>query len=363
MGRTHKLAILAAAAMFVAGAALADVKGGVDAWTRGDYAAAVKAWEAPAASGDADAMFNLAQAYKLGRGVPQDLSKAERLYTTAAGKGHLQAADSLGLLLFQRGERARALPYLSAASDRGDPRAQYLLGIAHFNGDGVPKDWVRAYALVNLAQQGGVEAAKPALAQMDKYVPIEQRQQAVQLTGELAAQAQARRASQLAAADLGTTIPSANTPRIAATTALPLPLPTLVTAGRAVSVAACAAACASPRTAGADYTRPTAAPTLAATPTRPVAMVEPPRVPVTAAPGSPIGGVWKIQLGAFGVAANADALWARVRARPEVAGHARINARAGAVTKLQAGGYPSQAAALAACRGLSSGGFTCIATR
>ena len=57
-----------------------QVKAGVDAWSNGDYATAVKAWQAPAAAGDADAMFNLAQAYKLGRGVPQDLAKAEALY-------------------------------------------------------------------------------------------------------------------------------------------------------------------------------------------------------------------------------------------------------------------------------------------
>ena len=68
------------------------------------------------------------------------------------------------MLLFQRGERAKALPYVSAASDRGDPRAQYLLGIANFNGDNVPKDWVRAYALVTLAQQQGLPQAATGAA-------------------------------------------------------------------------------------------------------------------------------------------------------------------------------------------------------
>ena len=42
---------------------------GVDAWTRGDFPAAVKEWQAGAARGDADAQFNLGQAYKLGKGV------------------------------------------------------------------------------------------------------------------------------------------------------------------------------------------------------------------------------------------------------------------------------------------------------
>jgi cell division septation protein DedD len=81
------------------------------------------------------------------------------------------------------------------------------------------------------------------------------------------------------------------------------------------------------------------------------------------APAASASGAWKIQLGAFGVASNADALWNRIKGRPELAGHPRINARAGAVTKLQAGGFASQAEAQSACSRLTSAGFTCIATR
>jgi TPR repeat protein len=131
--------------------ALADVKAGVDAWSRGDFAAAVAAWQLPATQGDSDAQFDLAQAYRLGRGVRPDLARAEELFGKAAAQGHINASDYYGLLLFQRGERARALPYITAAADRGEPRAQYLLGIANFNGDTVPKNWVRGYALVSLA--------------------------------------------------------------------------------------------------------------------------------------------------------------------------------------------------------------------
>ena len=150
---------LAMALAMVTAPAQADVKAGVDAWTKGDFEMAVGEWLGPATQGDADAQFNLAQAYKLGRGVKPDLAKAEELFGKAAAQGHWQASDNYGLLLFQRGERAKALPYIIAGSDRGDPRAQYLLGIAHFNGDNVPKDWVRAYALVSLAQQSGLTQA------------------------------------------------------------------------------------------------------------------------------------------------------------------------------------------------------------
>ena len=104
--------VLAALAMGLAAPALADVKAGVDAWSRGYYAAAVREWQPAADKGDPDAQFNLAQAYKWGRGVPQDFARAELLYAKAAQQGHLAAADNYGLLLFQRVQQAAAMPYI-----------------------------------------------------------------------------------------------------------------------------------------------------------------------------------------------------------------------------------------------------------
>ena len=209
-GAVAMLAALAAAP------ALADVKAGVDAWSRGDYAAAVREWEGPAGAGDPDAMFNLAQAYRLGRGVPADLVRAETLYARAAAQGHLQAADTYGLMLFQDGRHEQALPYLRDAARRGDPRSQYLLGIAHFNGDLVEKDWTRAYALMTLANGAGLPQAASAIAEMDQHIPLDQRQLAAGLAVELRNEADAARASELAAFDLavqGAASPAAASPR------------------------------------------------------------------------------------------------------------------------------------------------------
>ena len=365
MDRNFLLAALAlGAGLSFSQPAQADTKAGVDAWTRGDFAAAVKQWQAGAAKGDGDAIFNLGQAYRLGKGVPQDHAKAEQLFGQAAGMGHLQASDNYGLLLFQRGERAKALPYLRAAADRGDPRAQYLLGIAHFNGDLVPKDWARAYALVTLAQQQGLPQAAGALTQMDQYIPIAQRQQGVQLAAELGSQADATRARQLAAVDLGSQVAGSTAP----VAAQPVKGPALAAAGGTVSQAQRVAGRDTPATAGADYARPAAktpaspaplpAPRPAIKPTAGAASIPAP-VPSGPAPAN-VGGTWRVQLGAFGVARNADAMWAKVRSRPELAGHARLNVKAGAVTKLQAGGF-SQPAAQAACAKLKAAGITCAA--
>ncbi len=395
-------AILAAAAGLAGGAvpslaAPGDgrVRAGVEAWSRGDWAAAVREWQAPAAAGDADAQFNLAQAYKLGRGVPTDLAKATALFGKAAAQGHLQAADNYGLMLFNAGQRTQALPFVRAAADRGDARAQYLLGIAHFNGDIVPRDWVRAYALMTLARTGGVASASAAMTEMDKHIPLDQRQAGVVLAGELADTASATRARQLAAVDLGGSVPvvaaAVPTPTIAPMPApLPAPRPVVAIAARppisasaarprlaeapalasaaaAVAAAARAAGSDTPRTAGADYAggraaivsadipAPRRVPAPAAIPApRPV---PPPRPVVAAAAHPPAAsgtGPWRVQFGAFGVSANAEALWNRVKGLAPLAGHARMLVPAGRLIKLQAGGFASRAAAQAACSALGS---------
>src|SRR5690606_8685189 len=186
-----------------AGPALADVRAGVDAWSRGDYTDAVQEWEGPAAAGDPDALFNLAEAYRMGRGVPADPALAESLYARAAAEGHLRAADLYGLMLFERGRRTEALPYVRDAARRGDPRAQYLLGIAFFNGDDVQRDWPRAYALMTLANAAALPPAAQALAEMDQAIPLAQRQQGAALAEQIKAEAEAARTADLAAFNLG----------------------------------------------------------------------------------------------------------------------------------------------------------------
>jgi cell division septation protein DedD len=105
----------------------------------------------------------------------------------------------------------------------------------------------------------------------------------------------------------------------------------------------------------------TGAPALKPAPAKPavaVALAPKPR-PAAAV----TGGIWRVQLGAFGVAANAAALWARASARPELAGHRRIDVPTGKVSKLQAGGFASPGAAASACAGLTRAGFTCLVTQ
>ena len=155
------------------------VKTGVEAWQNGDHAGAVAIWRNLADKGDADAAFNLGQAFRLGRGVPADSGQAKRWFEAAANKGHVDAQVSLGLLLFDSGERGVAMNWLRKAADKGEPRALLVVGTALFNGDGIKQDRVLGYAYVSRAAAQGLAPAKSTLAEMDTIMPLEERRKGV----------------------------------------------------------------------------------------------------------------------------------------------------------------------------------------
>ena len=71
------LIIAAMLAAALCAPASATVRSGIEAWQQGNPAQAVAIWRALADKGDQDAAFNLALAYRLGRGVPADSGEAK----------------------------------------------------------------------------------------------------------------------------------------------------------------------------------------------------------------------------------------------------------------------------------------------
>lgn len=283
---------LAAALALAAPAPAQSVRAGIEAWQKGDHGAAVAAWAPLAARGDADAAFNLGQAYRLGKGVPLDLPRAQQYFETAARKGHVDAATTLGILLFQNGNRTGAMRWLRQAADAGDARAMLLYGTALFNGDGTPRDPVRAYALVSRAAAQGLVAARETLLELDEALPLKDRLDGVALAKTMA----------------GSKTPAG-----------PVPKPATKVVAKTVV--------------------PASAP-----------------APVKPAVTMPATGGWRIQLGAFGQGASAEALFARLRGK--IGPRQAFYIPAGKVVRLQVGPYESRAAAAAACAGL--GGQACF---
>ena len=169
-----------------------SVRSGIEAWQKGDHAAAVAVWTPLAARGDADAAFNLGQAYRLGKGVAIDLGRAYQYLEQAARKGHVDAAATLGILTFQNGNRTGAMRWIKIAANGGEPRSLLLYGVALYNGDGVAADPVTGYAHVSRAAAQGMASAKETLADMDAAMPRDQRAKGLALAKSMVA---ARRGS------------------------------------------------------------------------------------------------------------------------------------------------------------------------
>jgi uncharacterized protein len=206
MARTPRILFLLAtsaalSSLVLTAPARADVRSGVAAWEVGNFEAAVREWRPLAVAGDADAQFNLGQAYKLGRGVTQDLAQAADWFGRAAAQNHLQAQDNLGLVLYDMGNKADALPWLQQSAMRGEPRAQFVMGAELFNGQRISRDWPRAYAFMKRATDAGLQRAAAALVQMDAAISLDQRQQGLQLAAAMeASEPQARLAAMSASA-------------------------------------------------------------------------------------------------------------------------------------------------------------------
>ena len=344
----HICGVLAAgAALILAQPALADVKAGVDAWQQGDYAKAVAIWQPLAQSGDPDAQFNMGQAYKLGRGVKTDPSAAIDWYGKAARQGHARAEDNLGLLMFQQGDRAGALPYLQRAAERGEPRAQYIVGTALFNGDLTAKNWVRAYALMTRASESGLAQATASLRQMDKYIPQDQRDQAIVMARSIGQQN-----SSLAADEPRRPAPVARE--------APTPVRTAQLPPSASSRPRTAEPPAQPAPVKPAAAKPSPVKTAAAKPPEARPAASKPAPPKPALPKAASGG-WRVQIGAFSAEARARTLWTQLSAKVGgLSGYQPYIMTSGGVTRLQAGPLASSADATRLCSAIKAAGAECM---
>jgi cell division septation protein DedD len=335
------------------GTAIYDVKAGVDAWAQGDFGGAVAKWRPWADKGDADAQYNLGQAYMMGRGVVSDISIARTWYEKAAQQGHPQAAAHLGLILFQNGQQKQAMPWLRKAADADDLRAEYVVGTALFNGDLLPKDWVSAYAYMTRAADQGLAAAQQNLESMNQYVPADQKERGVALARQIEranAGAGPAKPTRIAQAGPRTVLPSST----ALDSTLPAGPPGVVT-HVATLPGVITRSAPPPRVAEAAP----AAVAHAAPPPRATSPARTTPRPAEAAPAA--GGAWRVQLGAFSSAANAHKAWETLRGQVGALSGLRPSfGAAGAMTRLQATGLPSRAAADKVCAAAKAAGSACF---
>ena len=114
---------LTALAAFSTGATAQDFRKGLSGYNTKDWVVALNNWLPLAEQGHADSQAALGYMYLTGNGVVHDDDKAATWYMRAA--------------------------------QQKQPDAVYFLGTLYLNGRGVQKDYVRAYALCNVALSRG----------------------------------------------------------------------------------------------------------------------------------------------------------------------------------------------------------------
>ena len=298
-----------------------SVNAGIEAWQRGNYASAVSIWRPLAERGDADAQFNLGQSYRLGRGVPTNLSLAKSWLEKAARQNHIDAETTLGLLLFQNGDQAGGLKWLKLAAVAGEARAMLVYGTALFNGDSVTQDPIAGYAYVYRANAQGLPAAKDILAQLDKLLNVADRRKALAMV-QAADKADAK---ELFASDA---------PAKATKKTVTKPPKALKPAPVEVAQA-----------------EPTPKPPKAATPPAPKPAVAKP-APAAVASAGPATGGWRIQVGAFNDRASAEAAYRKLAGNAALTGRSPQYIPFKQFIRLRIGPFASKAGAAAACSAL-----------
>ena len=154
--------------LVVSAGAAADTRKGYDAYTGGNFKAAVEEFRKSAQTGDALAMFYLGESYYNGKGVVQDFAEAIKWYSQSAEKGQVEAQETLGgLFFFGKGVKqdyAEAAKWYLKAADQGSQTAQTSIAQMYEYGRGVPQDYAEALKWFRKASAAGTDATAIAWA-------------------------------------------------------------------------------------------------------------------------------------------------------------------------------------------------------
>lgn len=171
-----------------------------------DYSEAVKWLAKSAKQGLSDAQYSLAMRYMLGQGVKKDINMADKWLRLAAQQGN---AEALFQLVYQQAlqgnvaaqyylavmynngndkvqkDSQKAAEWYRKAAEQGHVEAQLNLGALYATGNGVPQDFIIAYAWTHLAAVSGNEIAQKNCKQARDEMTPDQIKKAIELTSGL----------------------------------------------------------------------------------------------------------------------------------------------------------------------------------
>jgi TPR repeat protein len=134
-----------------------------------------------AASGTADAQYELATMYLKGHGTEQNTAAARKWLGKAAKQNHEKAITRLGILNYKGEDGSRdyaAALKLFNRVQQDSVLAQYYLGEMYASGKGVKTDYHTAIDWYKKAAQGGFSRARGKIINMEEELEMEKRREA-----------------------------------------------------------------------------------------------------------------------------------------------------------------------------------------
>lgn len=148
----------------------AEFNKGVCLMEKKEYGEAYDVFVSAAEKGLAAAQVELGGMYAEGLGITLDLKKSEHWYRMAANQGDIDAMVSLGTIYYSGGEDYgirkdfnKAFHYYSNAAYGGDSEGQLYLAIMYLRGEGVERDYEKAFEWTEKSAKQGYAPAQNEL--------------------------------------------------------------------------------------------------------------------------------------------------------------------------------------------------------
>ena len=136
----------------------------------GQYTNAIEWYQKAIAKNYANAQYNMALMYALGKGVTRSDAKALEWNQKAAEQGFAPAETTLGWMYHDghgvKQSYEEAIKWYKKAAEQGYPRAEYNLGSMYYNGQGVEQSYTEAAKWYQKAANQGSALAQMSLADM-----------------------------------------------------------------------------------------------------------------------------------------------------------------------------------------------------
>ena len=126
---------------------------------------------------EADLTYKRALALFANAKTNEEKAEAAKLFAQAAIGGHPGAQYSIGVMHYNgtgvAKDYAKAAEWFGRAAEKSNAAAQYNLGILYYNGQGVPKDDRLAYKWISAAAENGDQKAIVARDALKKALPAD----------------------------------------------------------------------------------------------------------------------------------------------------------------------------------------------